>query len=92
MPKRLCNGREQHECARKIDDIDSRVQIYASRYNNLTIVPLNLPLKYFNILKIEKVQGFSIDFTGGKVMMMMMMFALGCLLQAFGGRSRSPAS
>ncbi|KRX72130.1 hypothetical protein T06_3716 [Trichinella sp. T6] len=87
MPKRLCNGREQHECARP----------NFPRF--FRIVPLNLPLKYFNILKIEKVQdcmllnveGFSIDFTGGKVMMMIM-FALGCLLQAFGGRSRSPAS
>ncbi|KRY38463.1 hypothetical protein T01_7770 [Trichinella spiralis] len=75
MPKRLCNGREQHERARKIDDIDSRVQIYASR--------------------IASVEGFSTDFTAGKVMMMMimmLMFALGCLLQAFGGRSRSPVS
>ncbi|KRY16414.1 hypothetical protein T12_15313 [Trichinella patagoniensis] len=61
MPKRLCNGREQHECARKIDDIDSRVQIYASRFL-LMIVPLNLPLKYFNILKIEKVQDCIVNF------------------------------
>ncbi|KRZ69858.1 hypothetical protein T10_4962 [Trichinella papuae] len=168
MPKRLCNGREQHERARckaliwqaisinsltacidltltsqfsalfqKIDDIDSRVQIYASRkaaqnYKQIIIqqlnvwfyfayatfileiliqkihmiVPLNLSLKYFKTLKIEKVQeiyiilslfesvgGFLIDFIAGKVMlMMMMMLAMGCLLQAFGSRSRSPAN
>ncbi|KRY60600.1 hypothetical protein T03_4034 [Trichinella britovi] len=91
MPKRLCNGREQHECARKIDDIDSRVQIYASR------IALSIS-KILNEMQIQMtVEGFSIDFTAGKVMMMMMMmmimmFALGCLLQAFGGRSRSPAS